>query len=112
VRLALVDRVLATRVAFGLGMPVPDELVDPAAFSPGADGVPAPALPSKDDRGTDTDTRADRVPEGADASGGLESSPALSMNTDQTFPIDGRVVHILANDGCDVAGIRTVQQTL
>ena len=44
-----------------------------------------------------------------DATGGLDASPALSMVTDNAYPVDGRVVQILANDGCDLAGIRVVQ---
>jgi catalase len=34
------------------------------------------------------------------------------MITEDTFPVDGRVVHILANDGCDLAGIRALQEAL
>jgi len=39
-------------------------------------------------------------------------SPALAMVTGESFPVDGRVVQILANDGCDLAGIRLLQDTL
>jgi catalase len=39
-------------------------------------------------------------------------SPALAMIDDQTYPVDGRVVHILANDGADLAGIRTLKDEL
>ena len=42
----------------------------------------------------------------------LAPSPALSMNTTATFPLDGRVVHILATDGADLAGIRAVHKAL
>ena len=41
-----------------------------------------------------------------DATGGLDASPALAMVTEDAYPVDGRVVQILANDGCDLAGIR------
>ncbi len=34
------------------------------------------------------------------------------MITENTYPPDGRVVHILANDGADLAGIRTVRDAL
>ena len=89
-RLVLVSEELARRVGFGLGIPVPSASEAMAA----GDG---------DDEG-----RGD-VP---DATGGLESSPALSMITENTYPPDGRVVHILANDGADLAGIRTVRDAL
>ena len=92
-RLAFVDRDLAERVAFGLGIIVPDTPIDPAATSPGAD--------------TDRDA-SDQF----DALGGLESSPTLAMVTEDTYPLDGRVVHILTNDGCDLAGIRVLQTAL
>jgi catalase len=46
------------------------------------------------------------------ASGGLDSSPSLAMITDNVYPVDGRVVQILANDGCDLAGIRAIQQAI
>ncbi len=39
-------------------------------------------------------------------------SPALAMVTDARFPVDGRVVQILANDGGDLAGIRVVRDQL
>jgi catalase len=50
-----------------------------------------------------------------DARGGPSSgneSPALAMVTDEVFPPDGRVVHILAADGADLAGIATLQDAL
>jgi catalase len=47
-----------------------------------------------------------------DAGAGVESSAALSMNTENVYPVDGRVVQILANDGCDLAGIRALQEAL
>jgi catalase len=34
------------------------------------------------------------------------------MVTDNSYPPDGRVVHILANDGADLAGIRAVRDAL
>jgi catalase len=81
-RLVLVHPDLARRVCFGLGLPVPD---------------PPPHEPD---------------PERPDASGGLEFSPALSMVRDGAFPPDGRVVHILADDGADLAGIRAMRDAL
>jgi hypothetical protein len=50
--------------------------------------------------------QADDVP---DQTGGLEASPALAMVTENTWPVDGRVVQILACDGADLEGIRVVQ---
>jgi len=47
-----------------------------------------------------------------DASGRLATSPALSMVTDETWPVDGRVVQIIVNDGADLAGARTVKEAL
>jgi catalase len=47
-----------------------------------------------------------------DATGGLGESSALSMVTEDEFPPDGRVVHILADDGADLAGIRAVRDAL
>ncbi|MGY6500995.1 MAG: catalase [Acidimicrobiales bacterium] len=81
-RLVLVDEGLASRVAYGLGIPVP----------------PPPERVRDDDA--------------PDATGGLESSPALAMVTETTYPLDGRVVHILANDGADLTGIRLLRDTL
>jgi catalase len=87
-RLALVSEELARRVGIGLGIP-----------SPSAEAIAD--VDSEDGRGD--------VP---DATGGVESSPALSMITEDTYPPDGRVVHILANDGADLAGIRAVRDAL
>ncbi len=39
-------------------------------------------------------------------------SPALAMVRDEAFPPDGRVVQILAADGADTAGVRTVRDAL
>jgi len=39
-------------------------------------------------------------------------SPALAMVTTKAFPLDGRVIHILASDGCDLDGIRQLQASL
>jgi catalase len=39
-------------------------------------------------------------------------APSLSMVTDASFPADGRVVHILAHDGADLAGIAELQEAL
>ena len=95
-RLALIDRTLAKRVAFGLGETVPDEPIeDPASRSPGADAL------GNDAAGIEVD-----------ASGGVASSPALAMVTEQRFPVDGRVVHILATDGSDLAGIKALRDQI
>jgi catalase len=72
-RLARIDTELATRIAMGLGVTVPNV-----------------------------------APEGDD----MAPSPALAMVTEDDFPIDGRVVHILANDGCDTAGITALKEEL
>jgi catalase len=42
----------------------------------------------------------------------VEPSPTLAMITEDTYPPDGRVVHILANDGCDTAGVKALQAVL
>jgi catalase len=34
------------------------------------------------------------------------------MVTEDLFPVDGRIIQILANDGCDVNGIRALQTAL
>jgi catalase len=81
-RLAYIDLDLARRVGIGLGLP-------------------APTLSTSDDR--------DGLP---DATGGVDTSPALAMVTENTYPLDGRVVHILAADGADLAGIRAVRDAL
>jgi catalase len=93
-RLALVDEDLARRVSMGLGLPAPTPSLDPNPRNE------SPAEEVFDMR------------EVADATGGLDSSPSLAMITDNVFPVDGRVVQILANDGADLAGIRTVQAAL
>lgn len=88
-RLSLVDVGLAARVCVGLGLPAPTVPTESTDDPPAADGEPSP-----------------------DASGGLDASPALAMVTDETFPVDGRVVQILANDGCDLNGIRALQAAI
>jgi len=47
-----------------------------------------------------------------DQTGGVSSSPALAMVTENSWPVDGRVVHILACDGADLVGIRAVQEAV
>jgi catalase len=42
----------------------------------------------------------------------VSPSPALAMLTGEMYPVDGRVVQILANDGCDLGGIRVLQDAL
>jgi len=98
-RLALVDADLARRVCVGLGLPAPL----PSEFTdvPVADGDEVV--------GSDGDVEPGLVP---DATGGLDASPSLAMITRNTFPVDGRVVQILANDGCDLNGIRALQTAL
>jgi len=81
-RLFLVAEELALRVSYGLGLSEPGE--PPARTEPVA----------------------------PDASGGLDASPTLAMVTEDTFPVDGRVVHILADDGADLTGIRTLRDSL
>ena len=49
------------------------------------------AAPSRNGRGGRTRT--------------VESSPALAMVTDEPWPVDGRVVHVLAADGADLEGV-------
>jgi catalase len=85
-RLSLVDADLAERIGLGLGLT--------PAEPPSANGERM------------------RPEEVRDPTGGIESSPALAMVTDDTWPIDGRVVQILAADGCDLAGVRMVQEQL
>jgi catalase len=43
---------------------------------------------------------------------GAGESPALSMVTEDVHPVDGRVVHVLASDGCDLAGLAVVTDSL
>jgi catalase len=93
-RLALVDETLAQRVCFGLGLPAP---------LPPEVGLAMP--------GEEPDSEAD-ADEALDATGGVESSPALAMVTANAYPVDGRVVHVLANDGADLAGLRAMQAAL
>ena len=98
-RLALVDADLAERVCFGLGLPAP--------LPP--DDVGAPGDDPDDDRSRATVDGESGI---ADPTGGLDASPALAMVTENVYPVDGRVVHILANDGCDLAGVRAMQTAL
>jgi catalase len=86
-RLVHVHPDLARRVCYGLGLDV--------------DALPPTAEPE--------DVRDEDAP---DASGGLTESPALSMITEDEAPPDGRVVHVLADDGADLAGIRTVRDAI
>jgi catalase len=86
-RLALVDEQLAARVCVGLG------LEPPVLAADAADAVPADE-------------------EAPDPTGGLDASPTLAMVTEDAWPADGRVVHVLANDGADLTGIRSLQTSL
>jgi len=88
-RLDAVASELARRVAMGLGAAVVPAaegglLTDGSGFAQGEDG----------------------------GAGSATESPALSMNVAQTFPVDGRVVQVLADDGADLAGIRLVRESL
>jgi catalase len=49
---------------------------------------------------------------GGESAEATEESPSLSMITDEVFPVDGRVVHILANDGADLAGIDSLREAV
>jgi catalase len=40
------------------------------------------------------------------------ASPALAMVTEDAYPVDGRVVQILATDGCDVLGVGALKDAL
>lgn len=42
----------------------------------------------------------------------VSPSPALAMVTGELYPVDGRVVQVLANDGCDLGGIRVLHDAL
>jgi catalase len=88
-RLALVDVELARRVTIGLGLPAPTPF-----------------------GGDDTESAGPALEAVPDATGGVTASPALAMVTNTAYPVDGRVVQILANDGCDLAGIRSLQAAL
>jgi catalase len=96
-RLTLVDTQLAARICIGLGLPAP--------LPP--EGTAADAADAGADGGSDLEPGF--VP---DATGGLQSSPTLAMITADVFPVDGRVVQILANDRCDLNGIRALQAAL
>jgi catalase len=86
-RLALIDEVLARRVCVGLGLPGPLPPDDAAGAVPQDEDVP-------------------------DQTGGIDASPALSMVTENTWPVDARVVQILACDGADLVGVRAVQDAV
>ncbi|MCU1367620.1 MAG: putative catalase, partial [Ilumatobacteraceae bacterium] len=96
-RLSLIDAALAARICIGLGLPAP---------LPADEQLLATAADDSDGTG---DLEPGFVP---DASGGLQTAPSLAMITDDVFPVDGRVVQILANDGCDLNGIRALQTAL
>ncbi|HEX4490519.1 MAG TPA: catalase [Acidimicrobiia bacterium] len=48
----------------------------------------------------------------ADQTHTVDSSPALAMVTEEPWPIDGRVVHVLAADGADLGGIDELREML
>ena len=85
-RLTAVDGELARRVSVGLG-------------------IPAEARP-------DGGIGIGIAPPGEGGAGPLIESPALAMISTQVYPVDGRVVQILAGHGADLAGIRSVRDTL
>ena len=85
-RLGAVDSELARRVGVGLGVAVelrPDGGIGLGIASAGEGGA-----------------------------GPLVDSPTLAMITAQAFPVDGRVVQILAGDGADLNGIRLLRDAL
>ncbi len=86
-RLVHVQPDLAARVAWGLGLALED--------------LPPTAEPADV-----------RHPDAPDASGGLEASPALTMVTEDSWPVDGRVVQILADDGADLAGLKALRDAV
>jgi catalase len=47
-----------------------------------------------------------------DAHEDVDASQALAMITDNMYPVDGRIVHILANDGADLVGITALKEAL
>jgi len=83
-RLVHVHPDLATRVAWGLGLDLRD--------------LPPTAEPDEV-----------RHPDAPDATGGVTESPALAMVTEDVWPVDGRVVQILADDGADLTGLKAVR---
>jgi len=86
-RLALVDTGLAERVSVGLGLRWPVMIDDAASAAPADDDI-------------------------ADVTGGVESSPALAMVTEDVYPPEGRIVQIYVNDGADLSGIRLMQEAI
>ena len=62
-------------------------------------GLPTPSAPEP---GVEADTDADDA----------MTSPSLAMVTENAYPVDGRVVHVLADDGCDLTGIRAIQKAI
>ena len=50
--------------------------------------------------------------EGGPEPAATEAAPSLAMVTDASFPVDGRVVHVLADDGADLAGISALKDAL
>jgi catalase len=99
-RLTLVDEGLATRVGFGLGM---QPIATTTLFASDRDALRNTARVADGD----TEIDADCLP-----NAGVDDSPALSMVTDNRFPPDGRVVHVLAADGADLKGVRAVHKAL
>jgi len=99
-RLALIDEELAQRVCFGLGLPGPQSPEEVGA--PGRD-------PDAERGGRNAGDGDGALP---DATGGVSTSPSLAMITEDVYPVDARVVHILANEGCDIAGVRALKNEL
>ena len=87
------------RMVFRLSL-VDDELARGCAWASGCRALSRPTTPPA------RYPRRDDVP---DQTGGVTSSPALAMVTEDTWPLDGRVVQIIACDGGDLDGIRAVQ---
>jgi catalase len=97
-----------------------DHLVDAFTFELSKVDVPAVAETMVERLGNINTELAGRVaaglglaaPRAAVDHSDIAPSPALSMVTSKVFPLDGRVVHILASDHCDIDGIRLLQASL
>ncbi len=93
-RLHRIEPELARRVSLGLGLGTVPAIVETTAAQ------------GRDSRLTD------QIETAIDASGGVETSAALMMVDGHSYPVDGRVVQILVDDGGDLAGVRALQQQL
>ncbi len=91
--LSLVDKGLATKVAFALGLEVPEQVEQPINHSIPADGNPADYQPVQ-------------------VEGKLEKSAALSMADTIKDNIKSRKIAILAANGVDAASLNTVKSAI